>query len=66
MPSKNVKVWKTIHVQEYIDSGDLPGAIQDALNTLSAAGYEPAFVTEVGGHQGVHVVVSGWWVAENE
>lgn len=65
-PMKNVKEWKSILVRECVDQGDIRGAIEGALNELSAEGYEPVHVTRVGASDGVMVVVSGWMMKEVE
>jgi hypothetical protein len=54
------KEWKSIEVKEFLDTGDVRNGIEEALNDLSADGYEPGFVTHVGASGGAVVVVSGW------
>ena len=55
-----VKEWFTVHVEKYLDTGNLSNEIQRELNELAESGWEPAFVTYVGPDRGSNVIISAW------
>lgn len=57
------KVWHSIKVQCNISS-QIDKAIDEALQALTDAGFEPAFVTSVGSNYDAHVIVSGFFIKE--